>query len=197
MGRASVVSPVQSLFDIGDTIALGTHVLPFTLADVVLYVSQGGGLSTVNASTGAVETNVGNISVGNNGDVLDIAMRSDGRLFGAESLPGTANTAGHLVAIDWSNAAQTAVGNDAIPDYNAATNPPDANQLTSDAVDALAYVRTGFDAGVPQYDLFYAVRGIQVGRSDASRIDVVSCQSGQRLRGGCPEPAVGGGRRHL
>ncbi len=66
-------------------------------------------------------------------------------------------------AIDWSNAAQTAVGNDAIPDYNAATNPPDPQQLTSDAVDALAYVRTGVDARCTEYDLYYAVRGIRVG----------------------------------
>ncbi len=145
-GNGATVNPVQSLFDI---VSLSTNVIPFTLSDVVLYVSQGRGLSTVNPFTGRVETYVGDLSSGNS-SVLDLAMRSDGRLFGAESLPGTANTAGRVIGIDWSNAAQTAVGNDAIPDYNAQTNPPDPQQLTSDAVNALAYVRTGANgAGVP------------------------------------------------
>ncbi|MHB0959585.1 MAG: tandem-95 repeat protein [Pirellulaceae bacterium] len=152
---AAVVSPVQSLFDIENAITLGTQVLPFTLADVVLYVSRSSGLSTVNPSTGAVETSVGNLN-----NVLDLAMRSDGRLHGVEGLPGAANTAGRLVGIDWATSAQTAIGNDAIPDYNPNTNPADPNQLTSDSVDALAYQRTGFDAGAPQYELYYAVRGV-------------------------------------
>ncbi len=41
-GGASLVAPVQSLFDdIADAVSLDTHVLPFTLGDAVLYVSQG------------------------------------------------------------------------------------------------------------------------------------------------------------
>ncbi|MHB9077543.1 MAG: Ig-like domain-containing protein [Pirellulaceae bacterium] len=158
MTTAAEVAPVQSLFNITDNIALSTQVLPFTLSDVVLYVSQGDGLSTVDPYIGGVETYVGNLAPGNS-QILDLAMRSDGRLFGTETLPGTANTAGRLVGIDWSNAAQTAVGNDSIPDFNPQTNPPDFQQWTSDEVDALAYMRTGFDGSVPTFDLYYSVYG--------------------------------------
>lgn len=80
-GGASLVEPVQSLFDdIADAVSLDTHVLPFTLGDAVLYVSQGHQLFTVNASTGARETTVGNLS-GGNSNILDIALRSDGQMF--------------------------------------------------------------------------------------------------------------------
>ena len=162
-GNAAWVTPVQTMFDLETTFDLDTHVLPFTLGDAVLYVSSGSSLRTVNAFTGALETTVGSLSSGGGG-ILDIALRSDGRMYGAEALPGTADTAGRLVSIDWSNAAQSTIGNDAIPDYDPATDPPDPQELTSDAVDALAYLRTGADgSGVPQYDLYYSVRGTQVG----------------------------------
>ena len=159
----SHVDPVQSLFDdISNGGSLDTHVIAFTLGDVVLYVSQGTRLRTVNPSTGTPETDIGGLAGGNN-SMLDIAMRSDGQLHGVQSLPGTANTAGSLVSIDWSNAAQAAIGNDGIPDFNATTNPPDPQQLTSDYMDALAYRRAGDNNGTPTYDLYYSVRGIQIG----------------------------------
>lgn len=161
-GNGSLAVPLQTLFDVETTLDLQTHVLPFTLEDVVLYVSRGSGLSIVNPFTGAPQTYVGNLGGSGGGGVLDIALRSDGRMYGVEALPGGQNTAGRLISIDWSNAAQSTVGNDSIPDYNPDTNPPNPQQLTSDAVDALAYRRVGADAaGVPQYDLYYAVRGIR------------------------------------
>ena len=124
----------------------------------------GGGLSTVNPFTGQVETYVG------------------------DPVGWQQQRAGYRHAIGWAAVWRRIVarnrqyrrsrhrhrlvqcgpdvrsGNDSIPDYDANTNPPDPQQLTSDAVDALAYVRTGADgAGVPEYALFYAVRGIRVG----------------------------------
>ena len=161
--------PVQTMFEIGTPIDLDTHIAPFTLSNVVLYVSSGSSLNMVNPYTGTREVVVGNLSSG--GGVQDIALRSDGRMFGAEALPGTANTAGRLVSIDWSNAALSTVGNDAIPDFDPNTNPPDLEQLTSDNVDALAYRRSGADgSGVPQYELYYSVRGNRTGLPSASTL---------------------------
>jgi VCBS repeat-containing protein len=155
-----IVQPEQTLFgDIGSTLELETHVTPFTLSDVVMYVTAGDVLYTVDGMTGVRETRIGNIS-GGNPRTEDIAMRSDGRLYGVESLPQTQNTAGRLVEIDWADAAQSTIGNDSIPDFDPNTDPPDPQQLSSDIVDALAFTRTGFDDGsnTPEYALFYSVR---------------------------------------
>ncbi len=158
-----------------DPIPLETHVVPFTLSDVVLFVSGTHRLYTVDAFDGGMVTNIGPLS-GGNGGMQDIAMRSDGRMFGMDSIfgPGNAgqNTAGRLVRIDTGAAGETVIGNDTIPDFDPATNPPDPNQLTSNNVDALAYDRVGFNTGanVPIYDLYYAVRGARgaVGINPAS-----------------------------
>lgn len=168
-GASNLNEPLQTLFDVETSIDLDAHIVPFTLGNVVLYVSSGSRLNTVNPYTGQFETYVGNLP--NGGGVLDIALRSDGRMFGAEALPGTAATAGRLVSIDWSNAAAATIGNDGIPDFDPATDPPNAEQLTSDAVDALAYLRTGADgSGVPQYDLYYSVRGMNGAPGPASTL---------------------------
>ena len=104
-GRTRKVSPEQSLFNE----SLTTNVVPYELSDVVLFVSQGNRLRTIDAFTGRQETDIGALSGGSN-RVLDIAMRSDGQMFGTETQvanPDPANLAGRLVEIDPGNAAQT------------------------------------------------------------------------------------------
>ena len=83
---SGIASPPQSVFFGGsDPTTLNLAATPFTLGDTVCYVSTGGDLQTVDAYTGAVETDVtagaglpdaAGVSYG------DIAMRNDGKLFG-------------------------------------------------------------------------------------------------------------------
>jgi hypothetical protein len=144
------------LIDISSSISLQTHVRPFRLSDVVLFVSQGFRLTTVDPSTGLFETDIGQLGGGLD-SFRDIVIRSDGLLFGYQRVNATANTAGRLVRIDPANAAQTAIGNDAIPD----------TVLNTNDMDALAWRRT--DVG--QYDLFYSVRDSVNGQSVLFRAD--------------------------
>ena len=140
---ANQVEPEQGLFEIDSALSLSTNVVPFTLSDVVLYVSINNGeqLVTVDAFTGIRETTVGDIGPGAE-DVRDLAMRSDGRLFGAREIPNDTTTSGALYEIDAGNASQTLIGNDNIDDA----------VLVSDWVAALAYQRTA----VGSYNLYYA-----------------------------------------
>jgi subtilisin-like proprotein convertase family protein len=166
-GNTSFVQPVQSLFDISSSVALDISAPALDLSDLTLYVSQGGNqirLSAVNPETGELLYDIGQLGSppGNQAHEFgDIAMRSDGRLFGVQDLAALANTEGRLVEIDWTNAGETVIGNDAIPDFNPGTNPPDPNQRTGDEIDALAYLRTGFDQAnnTPTYELYYSVFG--------------------------------------
>ncbi len=161
----TAVNPTTPLFDVRTAVSLSTNVLPFTLGDVVLYVGNPGtnGLRTVNPSTGAIVTNVGNLPNVNT-FTGDLVMRSDGRMFMVEGIfgPGNAgdNTAGRLVEIDPNTGAQTVVGNDNIPDFDPATDPPNPQQLTSNNINSLAFLRT---SDVPEYDLYYAVENIRTG----------------------------------
>ncbi len=159
------VNPTTQLFNISTAVSLATNVLPFSLSDVVLYVGNPGanGLRTVNPSTGAVVTNVADLP--NNPTAAgDFVMRSDGRMFMVEGIfgPGNAidNTAGRLVEINPNTGAQTVIGNDNIPNFDAATNPPNPQQLTSNNINSLAFLRT---SDAPEYDLYYAVEGIRTG----------------------------------
>ncbi|MEO8268418.1 MAG: hypothetical protein ABI557_01785, partial [Aureliella sp.] len=161
LNAAVTIPPQSTLFDISSSISLSTNVVPFTLNDVVLYTAQGGtnGLKTVNPFTGTQWTNVGNLPT--NGPARnpgDLVMRSDGRMFMVQGVGGQ-NTAGQLVELDPVTGAQTVVGNDGIPDINAATNPPNLEELTSPGIDALAYQRTG----VAAYNLYYSVQGARRG----------------------------------
>jgi VCBS repeat-containing protein len=153
------VLPETPLFSIANATALSAHVTPFQLTDVVLYVSQGNRLFTANPFSGGAVTDVGPLSGGAN-SVRDIAIRTDGQMFGAETLAGAvANTAGRLIQVDPGNAVQTVIGDDSIPDFDPATDPPDPQQLTSDVVEALAYQRIGATNNIPEYALYYSVLG--------------------------------------
>ncbi|MBX3414227.1 MAG: DVUA0089 family protein [Pirellulales bacterium] len=121
------IEPVTPLFNTSDPIALLTNVVPFDLSDVVLFVSQGSRLRTVDPRTGFTETNIGEPASGDF-SLRDISMRSDGRLYGYQAIAGTDNTAGRLVEVNTGNAASTVIGNDNIPN----------TVLTTSQVDALA-----------------------------------------------------------
>jgi hypothetical protein len=155
-GLTSLVQPEQDLFDISSSFALDIHAPALDLSDLTLYVSTDR-LTAVNPGTGDELYDIGNLGA----NFGDLAMRSDGRLFAVQGLPGAANTMGRLLELDWANAAQTVIGNDGIPNFAAGTNPPDPNQRTGDVIDAMAYRRTGFDAATntPTYELFYSVFG--------------------------------------
>jgi hypothetical protein len=163
---ASPVNPVHSLFDVATTTGLATNVLPYTMNEMVLYVGSRTSLTMVNPFTGETIARVGNLD----NETTDLVMRTDGRLYGIRSITdppaaNTQNTAGEMVLIDPSTAGQTVVGRDAIPDFNAATNPPDIQQLTSNTVNAAAIARVGFNqqSNTPTYEGYYAVQGHRIG----------------------------------
>ena len=141
----SVQPTTPTLFDFSTAQALNVNVRPFNLADVSLYITRSGGssgadLRVVNPFTGAQEYTFASYT-----NMQDIVMRSDGVLFGYESLPGVVDTAGRLDIIDTSSGGVAVVGNDSIPD----------TVLATDQVDALAWRRLATGS----YELYYSVRG--------------------------------------
>lgn len=161
---------------------LSTNIVPYTLADLQLFVAQDGvssgvftqSLKTVNPATGKVNATIGGLFTPGTGDGIDdIVIRSDGLMMGTQTrfeLDDPDGTADRLVAIDPTDATIFPVGNDAIPDAPdppPVGSPPPRDALSSSRVDALTYRR--FDPGNPlagisgaifePYELFYAVRG--------------------------------------
>lgn len=106
------IGDAGDLFDATDALTLTTHVTPFNLGDVTLFVSGGGSLITVDALRGGVETQIGTYAGSTIGDIV---MRSDGRLYAYAGLPGVADTAGRLDIVDTGNGTRTTIGNDSIP----------------------------------------------------------------------------------
>ncbi|MBI5760347.1 MAG: tandem-95 repeat protein [Planctomycetales bacterium] len=166
------------LVDISSIATLDTHIVPFSLNDVLLFVNQANDIFTVNPSRGGVIADLTGVSgMGLTTNTLqDIVMRSDGQLFAYQRLQSANflnpnnSTAGALQRIDTGNAALALVGNDNIPGGIATVtvdqggnNQPVFNDLTfTDNVDALTFERqTGFGnqtAGQPNYSLYYSVR---------------------------------------
>lgn len=176
LGDSSNLQPevTSGVLPIASIAELSTTVRPLTLADLTLYaMTTGSRLVAVNPSTGQQAYDINEVNAGN-GFFGSIKMRSDGVLYGYRATtPGAADNAGTLVIIDPTTGAETTVGVDAIPDFDPATNPPDPNELTSDAVDSFAFVRTGASATAPEYNLYYAVTdpfGLYNGGNIASRL---------------------------
>ena len=149
------------LFDTSSTQSLKAHARPFTLADVTLFMSQVNQLYTVDAFSGALETVVTPNGLPNDGNsVWDVAMRSDGILFGYEGgLAGVGNTAGRLVRLDTTvDNPLTVIGNDNIPDN---ANPRGLQDNSAFVVDAMTW--TGNSIGpvnansVGGYSLWYSI----------------------------------------
>ena len=169
------VDPVNTngLFDINNATSLSTHVRPFDLADVVLYVSQTDQLITVNPYFGQqvtiVDTDLDQ-TTGNTQGVQDIVFRSDGGLFAYRRLDSTQDSAGALVTVNSGTGALGGNSNDSIvgtrfevnsggtgttPDNTRVSSP---GFLASDNVDALTFDRTAPAGQAAAYDIYYAVR---------------------------------------
>ena len=109
--RTYDVEPVVSngILPIDDVTALSTHVVPYTLSDVVLYVTNqstgnGRGLSAINPFTGDEVVYVRGTS-----QIDDIAMRPDGVLLAER------DNSGNLEVINTGLGTAGPSGNDAIP----------------------------------------------------------------------------------
>ncbi|MBC8867950.1 MAG: hypothetical protein H8E44_00960, partial [Planctomycetes bacterium] len=130
------VAPETSIFDLSDdgtALPLQTHVIPWTLDDVSLYVTTVDNLTITNPFVGNQATYTDpvdglvkqnqNIDVNGNGtpygssneDMGDIVMRSDGVLYGVHDLPADVATVGARVTIDGGNAALGTDQKDSIP----------------------------------------------------------------------------------
>lgn len=111
------LEPIESLTRVVNG-SLPNTVAPFTLGDVVLFVTNGTNLQRVDPLNGGVQaTIVNNYGVGRN--IGDLLMRSDGNMYsyaGLSPTPPFSNTAGQLESIDAGTGTRTTVGLDNLPD---------------------------------------------------------------------------------
>ena len=150
-----VIQPESgALIDMSSSLNLDAHIRPFTLGDVVLFVSTSGSLHTVDAYQGGVETTLvtGRFNIG------DIDMRTDGRLFQYDGPAGDGGNNGILREINSANGAIVSSAGDAVSD-DPATDPT-IWQITGNSVDALAIKRTGVAAydSNGQIAIVYSIR---------------------------------------
>jgi len=151
LSNGNQVDPVTGpIIDISN---LGEHIQPFTLADVTLFVSQGGAIYTADAFSGGIETR---ISLYSGGTIGDLDMRTDGRLYQYFRATGDTANRGIIREIDPGSGSIVSTQGDGI--RNDAV-PADANApwtITGGSVDALAILRTGTATYNDGY--FYSVR---------------------------------------
>lgn len=161
--RATAAAPITDLFTVdtfGDIDP--RHVVPFTLGDVTLFVSQNGStkpgdqtaVHTVDPFTGAIETTLGGFNLG----IGDIAMRADGQLHAFSTRPpiGTGVTDGNVgnyLQIDTGTGAASSQGDDGITTQilNTAGNGAAAHDVGIQ-FNAMAY--SGTDNGNDTADLW-------------------------------------------
>ena len=122
-------------------------VTPFNLSSMVLYVNTTSSLYGVNPASGNPQTYYGNFG-GSANTTGDIVMRSDGKLYAYQALPGDSADAGQLVQVDPGNAANVLV-------YPADTIPKKI--VPNATVGALTFQRNADGFGKTAYDLFYSV----------------------------------------
>ncbi len=150
------VKPTQGpLINVGTAQQLSANVRAFTLADVPLFVTTGDGLYTGNALRGGRVTTIREGYSGN-GQVGDIDMRPDGRLFQYFGQNDDTGNVGHLRQIDTGTGAVLSDAGDAIPDVPATPAVEDFWKLTSNSVDAMTIGRT--EVGKYENAIFYSVR---------------------------------------
>ncbi|MGB4712244.1 MAG: hypothetical protein WBH28_27545, partial [Fuerstiella sp.] len=170
LADANVLSTNQTYASPSTGTELLTNVRPFDLSDVPLFVSGTDTLRTVNAFQGGVINNIDNNldeSAGNVSTIRDLAMRSDGFLYGYRDLSstagegqGTANSVGQLVRIDPATGALTDVGTDNIVgrSQTVVTAANDFDDVTiSDRVGAIAIDRNATAGNAANYVAYYAV----------------------------------------
>ena len=174
-----------TLIDSSTATALALHVGAFSLDDVNLYVSQLNRIFMVDPFQGSNEPSI-NIGAPGNG-LKDITFRTDGVLYGYQQI-NAANTAGRLNTIDTGTAASTLVGNDNIPDFDP-QNPNIVQQLTTSAVDALAF---GGAASTNTRTLYYTIPDTASQGSRLYRADPTTGNAA--VVAGAPWGRVGGTR---
>ena len=132
-----------------DDIALSANVRPFTLSDVVLYVSTQGSITAVNPFTGNSLRTLGSYG---GGSIGDIDMRTDGSLYQYFGASGDTANNGLLREISWVDGSiQSEVGDGIADDPDSATDATRVWKITGDSVDALAIRRVGSNGSVPHY----------------------------------------------
>ena len=147
---ASVQPKQGAIIGVSNAQQLSVNVRPFTLADVVLFVSTGGNVFTANAYTGGTQTNFNQyLGFGSAGD---IDMRPDGRLFMAFGTFLDAGNVATIKEINTGTGVPSTFGGDGIKDPPAS---PAGWELFSDTVDAMAIQRT--DLGT-YGNVFYSLR---------------------------------------
>ncbi|MEO1615854.1 MAG: tandem-95 repeat protein [Planctomycetota bacterium] len=177
----------NGLFDITSPEEVGVDVEPFTLQDVALFVATDQPENNTNSGdddflytvdpfesrrwlTRQPENLVDGVD-----DLQDVAIRTDGRMFGYQRLNDNDAVVGALVEIDPDTGATTQVGLDNIngitPTPNTSVFPNAVDQffnrntqadqfMNSEDVDALAFRRVAPATlgNTPNYDVFYATR---------------------------------------
>ena len=146
-------APIVDLFTVNGGQLDDANVVPFSLADVSLFISSDGGvlggqeqttLSQVDPFTGRVENTVGDFEE----PIADISMRPDGQLYAysLSSVNGTVSPAetGVYLEIDTGTAARTRLSDDGITlnrdnlDGNGLLTPTDGN-VTADPGAVISY----------------------------------------------------------
>ena len=164
------VLPVDPMAGLPDVVE------PYTLGDIVLYVSTGRRLSALtlapdpmNPMSGMpVVVPVGTFAGADDSGrgIGDIAIRTDGYVFGVQSAAqgDQDQNAGQLLNINPNDASLIRVGLDHIVEEDPANPMPE--QLSADTIDAIAYQRFDIDAqpgasdgNSEHYALYYSVRG--------------------------------------
>ena len=153
----------RGIINIEDSLALGAHVRPFTLADMTGFLTTTGNLRTLNPYTGQLDAvpanNVYNYDAGDAAG--DIDMRTDGSLF-VYINEGGGNDGGNVGTVFEVNPGLDAGGiiingaGDGISnDQNGTGTPPvppsdNVWRMNDPTVDALVIGRSGFDQGANQ-----------------------------------------------
>lgn len=184
IGGTQVTPETDGIFDVSSATSLESHVVPFRLEDVSLFVATDATFSQNNDHLFTVNpfrserylTRVtgGNRWLAGQNDVQDIEIRSDGRMFGVRRLEDANDTVGALVELDPATGAILSTQNDNIPGRSPTPNVSNLNNnlggaltraeefTTSDEIDAFTFRRTGTSgpasAPVPDYHVYYAVR---------------------------------------
>jgi hypothetical protein len=99
-----------------DVNALSTHITPYSLNDVPVYLSFGSTMVIVNPSSGQTIASFPNLFSGLGNDVADIVIRTDGRMFATDFLPGDTGNNSRISTIDPGSGAVGTYGNDAVAD---------------------------------------------------------------------------------
>ncbi len=108
------LEPINSLARVVDN-NLPLQVVPWTLADVALYVSTATSLRIVDPLQGGTKATIED-DYGVDRDIGDLVMRSDGRLYSYAGITLLPNSAGRLESVDPGTGVRTIVGLDEIPD---------------------------------------------------------------------------------